>query len=57
MSLRPRGNSEKIRFGGNVWCTGKDFCISFRILMFEEKMKEKERPKGLPPKRDLSSLP
>ncbi|XP_021354847.1 allograft inflammatory factor 1-like isoform X2 [Mizuhopecten yessoensis] len=27
------------------------------ILKFEEKMREKERPKGLPPKRDLSSLP
>ncbi|XP_066295422.1 allograft inflammatory factor 1-like isoform X1 [Branchiostoma lanceolatum] len=27
------------------------------ILMFEEKKKEKERPKGIPPKRDLSSLP
>ncbi|XP_019619407.1 PREDICTED: allograft inflammatory factor 1-like isoform X1 [Branchiostoma belcheri] len=27
------------------------------ILMFEEKRKEKERPKGVAPKRDLSSLP
>lgn len=27
------------------------------ILMFEEKKKEKERPKGVAPKRDLSSLP
>ncbi|XP_033740944.1 allograft inflammatory factor 1-like [Pecten maximus] len=27
------------------------------ILMFEEKMREKERPSGPPPKRDLSSLP
>jgi len=25
--------------------------------MFEEKKKEKEKPKGPPPKRDLSSLP
>ncbi|XP_078605026.1 allograft inflammatory factor 1-like isoform X1 [Branchiostoma floridae x Branchiostoma japonicum] len=27
------------------------------ILMFEEKKKEKERPKGVAPKRDLASLP
>ena len=28
-----------------------------RILMFEEKKKEKQRPQGVAPKRDLSSLP
>ena len=27
------------------------------ILMFEEMKKAKERPKGLPPKRNLSDLP
>ncbi|XP_060070443.1 allograft inflammatory factor 1-like [Ylistrum balloti] len=27
------------------------------ILMFEERMREKEKPTGPPPKRDLSSLP
>ncbi|XP_041352206.1 allograft inflammatory factor 1-like [Gigantopelta aegis] len=27
------------------------------ILLFEEKMKSKETPKGLPPKKDLSMLP
>jgi len=27
------------------------------ILMFEEKMKPKEKPKGLPPQRSLDSLP
>ena len=30
------------------------FC---RILMFEEKRKEKERPSGPPPKKNLSDLP
>ena len=29
----------------------------YRILMFEEKKKEKAKPKGVAPKRDLSSLP
>lgn len=28
-----------------------------RILMFEEKKKEKQKPQGVAPKRDLSSLP
>lgn len=28
-----------------------------RILMFEEKKKEKERPSGPPPKKNLSDLP
>ena len=33
-------------------------CFFFhRILMFEEKKKEKQRPQGVAPKRDLSSLP
>ena len=34
-------------------------CLFFfhRILMFEEKKKEKQRPQGVAPKRDLSSLP
>jgi len=36
---------------------GKKNSILKLILMFEEKKKEKERPKGPPPKRDLSSLP
>ncbi|XP_062515612.1 allograft inflammatory factor 1-like [Corticium candelabrum] len=36
---------------------GKRSSILKLILMFEEKKKEKERPKGLPPKRDLASLP
>ena len=29
----------------------------YRILMFEEKKKEKAKPTGVAPKRDLSSLP
>jgi allograft inflammatory factor 1 len=36
---------------------GKRSSILKLILMFEEKKKEKELPKGLPPKRDLASLP
>ncbi|XP_020916259.1 allograft inflammatory factor 1 [Exaiptasia diaphana] len=36
---------------------GKKSSILKLILMFEEKKKEKERPKGVAPKRDLSSLP
>jgi len=36
---------------------GKKNSILKIILMFEEKKKEKERPKGPAPKRDLSSLP
>lgn len=36
---------------------GKGSSILKKILMFESLMKEKERPKGIPPKRDLSSLP
>ena len=31
------------------------FCN--RILMFEEKKKEKDRPKGPPPKKTLTDLP
>ena len=31
--------------------------LFIRILMFEAMKEEKEKPKGLPPKRDLSSLP
>ena len=31
--------------------------IFHRILMFEEKKKAKEIPKGLPPKRNLADLP
>ena len=33
------------------------FVFFHRILMFEEKKKEKQRPQGVAPKRDLSSLP
>lgn len=36
---------------------GKKSSILKKILMFEALMKEKEIPKGIPPKRDLSSLP
>ena len=36
---------------------GKRSTILKIILMFEAMNKEKEGPKGLPPKRDLSSLP
>lgn len=36
---------------------GKKSTILKLILMFEEKKKGKQRPTGLPPKRDLSSLP
>ncbi|XP_065917444.1 allograft inflammatory factor 1-like [Dysidea avara] len=36
---------------------GKKSSILKLILMFEEKNKEKEIPKGLPPKRTLDSLP
>lgn len=32
----------------------KSLC---RILMFEEKKKEKAKPTGVAPKRDLASLP
>ena len=32
------------------------YCIC-RILLFEEKMAEKERPKGLPRKKSLADLP
>lgn len=39
-------------------CTVCLFVFFFhRILMFEEKKKEKLRPQGVAPKRDLSSLP
>lgn len=33
------------------------FYFFHRILLFEEKKKEKQRPQGVAPKRDLSSLP
>jgi len=33
------------------------FISYFSILIFEKAMKDKERPKGVAPKRDLSSLP
>ena len=33
------------------------FFSFFRILLFEEKAKAAERPTGVAPKRDLSSLP
>ncbi|KAI6658091.1 Allograft inflammatory factor 1 [Oopsacas minuta] len=36
---------------------GKKNSILKIILMFEEKKKEKELPKGLPPKRALTDLP
>ncbi|XP_065829321.1 allograft inflammatory factor 1-like [Oscarella lobularis] len=36
---------------------GKRSTILKLILMFEAMKEEKEKPKGLPPKRDLSSLP
>ncbi|XP_065067827.1 allograft inflammatory factor 1-like [Rhopilema esculentum] len=36
---------------------GKKSSVLKLILMFEEKKKGKERPKGPAPKRDLSSLP
>ena len=37
-------------------CANSTFLF-FRILMFEEKKKEKQKPKGPPPKRDIASLP
>ncbi|CAH3037413.1 unnamed protein product, partial [Pocillopora meandrina] len=36
---------------------GKKSSVLKLILMFEEKKKEKAKPKGVAPKRDLSSLP
>ncbi|XP_029179359.1 allograft inflammatory factor 1-like [Acropora muricata] len=36
---------------------GKKSSVLKLILMFEEKKKGKEKPKGVAPKRDLSSLP
>ncbi|XP_031560362.1 allograft inflammatory factor 1-like isoform X1 [Actinia tenebrosa] len=36
---------------------GKKSSVLKLILLFEEKKKEKEKPKGVAPKRDLSSLP
>mmetsp|Transcript_55749 Transcript_55749/g.90842 ORF Transcript_55749/g.90842 Transcript_55749/m.90842 type:complete len:150 (+) Transcript_55749:67-516(+) len=36
---------------------GKKSSVLKLILMFEEKKKEKLRPQGVAPKRDLSSLP
>ncbi|XP_046845725.1 allograft inflammatory factor 1-like [Xenia sp. Carnegie-2017] len=36
---------------------GKKSSILKKILMFEALAKEKERPTGIPPKRDLASLP
>ena len=38
-------------------CTALYIFFFHRILMFEEKKKEKQRPQGVAPKRDLSSLP
>jgi len=36
---------------------GKKSSVLKLILKFEQAMKDKERPKGVAPKRDLSSLP
>jgi len=36
---------------------GKKSSVLKLILVFEKAMKDKERPKGVAPKRDLSSLP
>jgi len=36
---------------------GKKSSVLKLILIFEKAMKDKERPKGVAPKRDLSSLP
>ncbi|XP_064608832.1 allograft inflammatory factor 1-like [Liolophura sinensis] len=36
---------------------GNKHSVLKLILMFEEKKKQKESPRGPPPKRDLSSLP
>jgi allograft inflammatory factor 1 len=36
---------------------GKKSSILKLILMFEEKKKEKEAPKGLPPKKTFADLP
>jgi len=36
---------------------GKSTSVLKKVLKFTEKMKPKEYPKGIPPKRDLSSLP
>ena len=34
------------------------YCFAFhRILMFEEKMKEEEKPSGVAPKKSLADLP
>ena len=34
------------------------YCFAFhRILMFEEKMKEEEKPTGVAPKKSLADLP
>ena len=44
------------KLGCNM-CTVLYIYFFHRILMFEEKKKEKQRPQGVAPKRDLSSLP
>ncbi|KAK6170215.1 hypothetical protein SNE40_018663 [Patella caerulea] len=36
---------------------GKKSSVLKLILIFEEKTKQQQKPQGLPPKRDLSSLP
>jgi allograft inflammatory factor 1 len=36
---------------------GKKSTVLKLILMFEEKKKEKELPKGLPPKKTFADLP
>uniref|UniRef100_A0A0L8FHT8 Uncharacterized protein n=1 Tax=Octopus bimaculoides TaxID=37653 RepID=A0A0L8FHT8_OCTBM len=43
--------------GGEVKEINTKKVVIKRILMFEEKNKPKEQPKGPPPKRDLSNLP
>ncbi|XP_030845527.1 allograft inflammatory factor 1-like [Strongylocentrotus purpuratus] len=53
-----RRNSGSISFNDFVFMMlGKKSSILKMILMFEEKKKEREKPTGEPPKRDLSSLP
>ena len=50
----------KMRLSTTMKITVKDdkqHVFFFSILMFEEKKKEKQKPKGVAPKRDLSSLP
>ena len=47
-----------VRFLTMPFNQGPIYCFAFhRILMFEEKMKEEEKPTGVAPKKSLADLP